>query len=104
MLDAAHKIRHYTAGKSRADLDTDELLALAIVRLFEILGEAAANVTPETRIKYPQIPWQDIADTRNRVIHGYFDIELDIIWYTVDGNIPPLIAELEAVLSSSDTE
>lgn len=99
MLEAAYKLRQYTAGKSRQTLDTDELLTLAIVRLFEILGEAAAHVTDETRAKHPQIEWQDIADMRNRVIHGYFDIELDIVWNTITENIPPLIAQLEAILT-----
>ncbi|MEZ4668136.1 MAG: DUF86 domain-containing protein [Anaerolineae bacterium] len=98
MLDAAQKIVKHTAGKSRVDLDTDEVLALAVVRLIEIVGEAATQVTDETRAQYPQIQWQDIADMRHRVIHGYFNIELDIVWNTVVGNIPPLIVALEAIL------
>jgi uncharacterized protein with HEPN domain len=98
MLEAAYKIRKHTSGRSRADLDTDELLALGVVRLIEILGEAASQITEETRVHYPQVQWQDIADMRNRVIHGYFSIELDIVWNTVTENIPPLIAALETIL------
>lgn len=93
MLDAARKIIQFTAGKSRVDLDSDEILSLAVVRLLEIIGEAARHVTDETRASYPNIEWQDIADMRNRVIHGYFDI----IWDTVSVNIPTLINRLESI-------
>jgi len=102
MLDAARRIQRFTAGKSRAELDQDELLALAIVRLIEIMGEAATQVTDETRARHPDIEWQDIAAIRNRVIHGYFDVDLDIIWNTVTVNIPPLVGQLERLLNSPE--
>ena len=70
MLDAARKAVMYTQDRSRADLETDELLALALVRLLEIVGEAAKNVSPMTRGKAPQIPWRQIAGTRDRLIQS----------------------------------
>ena len=72
MLDAAHKTLAFTNGRSRNDLDTDEQLTLAVVRLVEIIGEAAKQVTAETRAVHPDIPWRDIAGTRHRVTPGQF--------------------------------
>ena len=71
MLDAARKAVAFTRGRSRADLDADELLALALVRLLEVLGEAAKGVSSEFRGRHPQVPWKDVAGTRDRLIHGF---------------------------------
>ena len=83
MLDAARKARQFTQGRTRADLDTDEMFALAFVRLLEVIGEAANAVTDEIRKRAPQIPWKEIGGTRNRLVHGYFDVDLDIVWEIV---------------------
>ena len=101
MLDAARKAVEFTEGYGRTDLDKDEKLALSLVRLLEILGEAAKNVSEQCRQKYPAIPWRQIAGTRNRLIHGYFDIDLDVVWKIVSADLPPLIARLEEALSDS---
>ena len=101
MLDAARKAVEFTEGYGRTDLDKDEKLALSLVRLLEILGEAAKNVSEQCRQEYPAIPWRQIAGTRNRLIHGYFDIDLDVVWKIVSADLPPLIARLEEALSDS---
>jgi uncharacterized protein with HEPN domain len=62
------------------------------------VGEASAHVTEETATEHPQIPCQDIGDIRNRIVHGYFDIEFDIVWNTITDNIPPKVVHLEAIL------
>ena len=98
MLDAARKTLAFTNGRSRSDLDTDEQLTLAVVRLLEIIGEAAKKVTPETRTAHPAIPWREIAGTRDRLIHGYFDVDLDVVWAIATGDLPGLVASLEAIL------
>ncbi len=98
MLDFAQKIREFSADKSRNDLETNELYALAVVRLLEIIGEAAANVTAKTQKQHPNIEWREIVGMRNHIIHGYFDVEHDIVWNTITLFIPSLIAELEAIL------
>ncbi len=98
MLDAAHKAVTFTQGRVRADLDDDELLALALVRLLEIVGEASKSVSQSARKKCPEIPWKQIAGTRNRLIHGYHDVDLDIIWQIVTDDLPPLIEALESAL------
>lgn len=99
MLDAACRAAKFAQGRSRADLDTDDMFALALARLLEILGEAAKNVSPQCRQDYPQIPWKSVAGTRDHLIHGYFDVDLDIVWEIVTADLPPLIAELEKIVS-----
>jgi len=102
MLDAAHKAAEFTLNRTRTDLDHDEVLALALARLLEILGEAAKGVSQEFRQRHPHIPWKLMAGTRDRLIHGYFDIDLDIVWAIVTQDLPQIIADLENVLPSPE--
>ena len=85
-------------GHARADLDTDRKLNLALVRLVEIIGEAAARVSQEQRGKMTTVPWDDIIGMRNRIVHGYDEVDFDILWDAVELHLPPLIRELEAAL------
>ena len=101
MVDAANEAQSFIAGKSKSDLLQDRKLALALVKSIEIVGEAANKVSRDLRAKSPEIPWVDIVAMRNRLIHGYFDINLDIVWQTVTAELPPIIAQLEELLSSS---
>ena len=103
MLDAGREAERFTQGKTRGDLDRDRVLALALVKLLEIVGEAAARVTAEGQRTYPDVPWRDIVAMRNRLIHGYFDVDLDRVWDTVTDDLPPLLAQLEAALVRPDT-
>lgn len=104
MLDAAQKAIAFTQGHNRADLDSDELLALAVVRLVEILGEAAKNVSQDLKDQTPEIAWRQMTGTRDRLTHAYFDVNLDIIWDIVNNDLPPLVEKLEALLSSGSTQ
>ena len=99
MLDAARKATEFTRHRTRGDLDRDEQLAFSLTHLLEIVGEAAGKVSAETRKAYPKILWPQIVGMRNRLIHAYFDIDLDEIWRTVQEDIPPLITELEKIVS-----
>lgn len=101
MLDAAERARAMIAGRSRRDLDEDEQLSLALQRLIEIVGEAATKVTAETRASAAEIPWAAISGMRNRLIHAYFDIDLDTLWTTVEEDLPPLVATVESLLVGS---
>jgi uncharacterized protein with HEPN domain len=94
MLDHAVEAVELIRGHNRSDLDHDRKLNLALVRLIEIVGEAAARVRADTRAQHAQIPWQDIIGMRNRVIHGYDEVDFDILWDVVELHLPPLIAEL----------
>jgi len=102
MLDAAHRVIAFCQGESRESLEKDEKLQYALVKAIEIIGEAATQITPEFQVTTPQIPWPAIKGMRNRLIHAYFDIDLDILWNTATEAIPPLISELEKLISSED--
>ena len=99
MLDAARKAVSFCRGRSRAELETTEMLSLSLVRLLEIVGEAAREVSSEYRTTHPTIPWKNIIGMRDRLVHGYFDINHDVVWETVTHDLPPLIAELEHLVS-----
>ena len=99
MLDYAQKAVQFTRGLNRADLDTNEMLALAVIHLIEIIGEASKSVSEEFRDKYPEIPWDAIAGTRNRLAHGYIDVDLDTIWTIVKKDLPKLIRKLKRIVN-----
>lgn len=101
MLDAARKAIAFTQGRIRTDLDHDEMLALALVRLVEILGEAAKNVSQATKDQFPNIPWRQMAGTRDRLTHAYFEVNLDIIWDIITNDLPPLLENLETCLGEN---
>jgi uncharacterized protein with HEPN domain len=96
MLQHAIEATEFLNDKSRADLDNNRMLTLALIRLLEIVGEAATRISPETCGKYPSIPWSDIIGLRNRLIHGYDRVDLDILWNIVTSDLPPLIEALES--------
>jgi len=98
MLDHSREAVGMLAGKSRADLDTDRMLALAVSRILEIIGEAAGRIPEPEQEKYPRIKWKNIVGMRNRIIHGYDNINLDIVWSVVQDDLPLLIEELEAIV------
>lgn len=98
MLDHAREAADMARGRSRADLDLNRQLNLALVRLMEVIGEAATRVPEEFRARYPQVPWRDVADLRNRLIHGYDTVDFDRLWAILRQDIPSLIDQLEAIL------
>lgn len=99
MLDAALEIQHYARSSTRDDLSSDRKLLHSLVRLLEIIGEAASQVSAELRDQAPEIPWDIMVGMRNRLVHAYFAINLKIVWSTSTEDIPPLIAALERLLS-----
>lgn len=74
------------------------MLTLSIVKSVELIGEAASRISKECRDTHPEIPWNDIVAMRNRLIHVYFDIDLDRVWDTVTDDLPPLISALEKII------
>ncbi|MCJ7778348.1 MAG: DUF86 domain-containing protein [Sedimentisphaerales bacterium] len=98
MLDAALEIQQYVQYSTREDLNRDRKLVHSLVRLLEIVGEAAAQVSEELRDNIPEIPWPVMIGMRNRLIHAYFSINLNIVWSTSTEDIPLLVAELEKLL------
>jgi len=98
MLDAALEIRQYVQSSSREDLNRDRKLVHSLVRLFEIIGEAASQVSEELREDTPEIPWLVIIGMRNRLIHAYFSINLDVVWSTSKDDVTLLVTELKKLL------
>ena len=99
MLDNAKEAIALVAGKEKADLYRDRVLELALVRLVEIVGEAANRLPIEDQLRYPSIPWREVVGMRNRLVHGYDAIDLDVLWDTLQIDLPQLIEELESILS-----
>lgn len=104
MIDAANEAISFVADKSKTELETDRALALALVKSIEIVGEAASKVFRELRLRSPEIPWTDIVAMRNRLIHSYFDVNLDIVWQTVTEELPPLVTEIQKLLATNDSQ
>lgn len=97
MLDAAREAASFMHGRTRDDLDLDRQLVLALVKSIEIVGEAASRITVSSRQELPQIPWGQIIGMRNRLVHAYFDINLDILWVTAQKDLSELIDLLESI-------
>lgn len=102
MRDACRQAIAFAQGRQRIELETNQQLALALTRLIEVIGEAAKNVSAETRERLAQIPWRAIAGTRDRLVHAYLDVDLDRLWQIVVGDLPPLLAHLEAYLGAPE--
>lgn len=103
MLDHAQEAVAMARGKTRADLDKDRQLNLSLVRLLEIIGEAASRMPKEECARYPGIPWPEIVSLRNRLIHGYDMVDFDILYQIFTQDLPPLIAELEKIVSKAES-
>jgi uncharacterized protein with HEPN domain len=101
MLEACDRTARLVRDRTRADLDADETLRLALQYLVLTLGEAAKNIPPETQAKAPEIPWRAVAASRDRMAHGYFDINLDILWTIASSDIPALREALKPLLDAA---
>lgn len=95
ILDAARAAGEFVRNRRREDLDNDRQLVWALVKAIEIIGEAAAQLGPEAKSEVAAVPWNKIIGMRHRLVHAYFDINLDILWKTVQEGLPPLMSELE---------
>jgi len=98
MLSYAQEAVQLCLGRSRADLDTDRLLNLALARLIEMMGEAANRAPESVRAQYPHLPWVQMVGARNRLIHGYDSVDFDIVWAIVNRDLPVVIAQIEGIL------
>ncbi len=94
LFESAETAIRFVEGRSRADLDHDEMLRLALTKLVEIVGEAAKQVTSETQAEYPDVAWSAAARMRDRLVHHYFDIDLDVLWSTILLDLPALLDAL----------
>lgn len=98
MLDAARDAISFAEGQSRKDLDSNRQLVMAVVKCVEIIGEAANQISSETQAKIPALPWRDIIDMRHRLVHAYYDINLDVVWSTIQHDLPFLLNTLQTIV------
>jgi uncharacterized protein with HEPN domain len=98
--EAINRILTYTAS-GRDTFVTDAKTQDAVIRNIEIIGEATRNISETTRTSHPEVPWRDISDMRNKVIHDYFRVDQDIVWDVVQNDLPSLRAQIEAMLAEA---
>jgi len=103
MLDGAREAVAMVRDRAREDLDDNRMLELALVRLVEIVGEAAARVSEAEKTRVPLIPWRQVVGMRNRLIHGYDAVDRDVLWDTLHDDLPPLIEQLRSVLEPPES-
>ena len=104
MRDHAQEAVALVQGRSRSELDLNRMLELALVRLVEIVGEAGARVSETTRNHYPQIPWRQVVGMRNRIVHGYDEVDLDVLWDTAVIDFPTLLTQLGRILDDMEAK
>ena len=102
MAEAAEQALAFVRGRQRADLDTNTMLRFALTQVVQIVGEAAARVTPEGRAEAAAIAWPAIVGMRNRLVHAYFDIDADQVWTVVVRDLPVLLAQLQPFVAAGD--
>ena len=99
MLDACSEAGRFVAGRVRSDLESDRMLLFALIRCIEIIGEAASRVSDAGKAETPYIPWRSVIAMRNRLIHGYFDVDPNTVWITVTEELPALSRLLMRIVS-----
>ncbi len=104
MRDTVQEVVTLTQKKTHDDLLKDRVLNLALTRLLEVLGEAATRVPEEFRKKYPGLPWQQVIGLRNRLIHAYDQVDLEILWEIVSEDLPPLSKNLDQIIQNWGAE
>lgn len=104
MLDAAQAAIDHLNNREREALDSDRLLINGVIRELEILGEAATQITAETRLRHPSLPWRQMIGMRNRLIHAYFDVDHQAVWLVVKEHLPSLVIDLQIILQKNNDE
>lgn len=101
ILEAAQKILYHTETLDFETFVMDEWMVDAVLRNFTVIGEAANHLPAEVKEAHPEVPWTDMSDLRNIVVHEYFGVDLNIIWHTIREELPGLIPLLEAMLDDN---
>ena len=104
ILDSIERIEEYTEGMEKENFSSNNLVQDGTIRQIEIIGEATKNLSKDLRKRYLQVPWNDIAGMRDRLIHHYFGINLEDVWHTVKVDIPALKNEILVILDVMETE
>lgn len=98
ILEALESIEAFVQGMDQDDFERDDKTTSAVVRKFEIIGEATKQLPDEIRQKYPDVPWDDMAGMRDRLIHGYFGVDYEVVWRTIKERIPKVKLQIREIL------
>lgn len=97
ILDAVEKIERFTSGMDYEEFADDPKTVDAVLRNFEVIGEAVKNVPEDVQQEYSDVPWSEMAGMRDQLIHGYATIELEIVWSTIQEEIPTLASQIASI-------
>jgi len=97
ILEAIDKIQNFTNEISRFDFDRNVMIQDAVIRNVEIIGEATKKISKSLRLSHQEIPWTEIAGMRDKLIHDYFDVDIDVVWKTIEVDLP-LLKEMISLL------
>ncbi|MEK7752886.1 MAG: HepT-like ribonuclease domain-containing protein [Acidobacteriota bacterium] len=100
MLEFCREVCSFVEGRTRQDLDADRTLLRALERTLEPVGECARRIPEDTRVAHPSIPWRAMVGMRNIIAHDYGRVNLDLIWRTVQRDMPPVVTALELVVAA----
>ncbi|MHC1623202.1 MAG: HepT-like ribonuclease domain-containing protein [Candidatus Methanospirareceae archaeon] len=102
IIDAMNKAKKFVEGMEYEDFIRDDKTIFAVIRVIEVIGEAVKNIPEDVKKEYPEIPWREMAGMRDKLIHGYFGVNLKRVWKTVNEEIPPLKPLFEKLLRNSE--
>ena len=97
--EAMRRIAVYTAGMTYETFLADIKTQDAVIRNLEVIGEATKQLSPKLRTQYPSVPWREMAGVRDRLIHHYFGVNLDIVWNIITTELPNVTSLLQAIVS-----
>jgi len=92
------QIDEFVGNMKLEDFKADEMVSSAVVRKLEVIGEATENIPSEIRQKYKELPWSDMAKMRDKIIHGYFGIDYEVVWKTIKERLPEIKPKIDSIL------
>lgn len=99
ILEMVENICNFTKNMSYEDLEGDKKTLYAVIRCLEVLGEAVKKIPKHIKEEYPEIPWQEIAGIRDKLIHEYFGVDIEIVWDTIDEDLSPLEVTVTKIIN-----